>query len=145
MEEMQITPEQFEVACLAGKHSSSGLSFHQGLFQQVFVLSNPFKFMFIAWKCTKLKFNWFYWTQIWAANDIRIFVRMMTQRNVELQLQALDVIERRHLNSTASSSIDDGDVDAGAGTSSANVSIDKPIPEHEQEEELDEVIQEEMK
>lgn len=36
MEEMQISPEQFEVACLAGKHSSSGLSFHQGLFQQVF-------------------------------------------------------------------------------------------------------------
>lgn len=35
MEEMQITPEQFEVACLAGKHSASGLSFHQGLFQQV--------------------------------------------------------------------------------------------------------------
>lgn len=38
MEEMQITPEQFEVACLAGKHSASGLSFHQGLFQQVFNL-----------------------------------------------------------------------------------------------------------
>lgn len=35
MEEMQITPEQFEVACLAGKHSAAGLSFHQGLFQQV--------------------------------------------------------------------------------------------------------------
>lgn len=35
MEEMQITPEQFEVACLAGKHTASGLSFHQGLFQQV--------------------------------------------------------------------------------------------------------------
>ena len=34
--------------------------------------------------------------QIWAANDIRIFVRMMTHRNVELQLQALDLIERRH-------------------------------------------------
>lgn len=70
---------------------------------------------------------------------------MMTQRNVELQLQALDVIERRHLNSTASSSIDDGDGDAG--TSSANISIDKPIleHEHEQEDELDEVIQEEMK
>uniref|UniRef100_A0A1B0CX58 Cilia- and flagella-associated protein 36 n=1 Tax=Lutzomyia longipalpis TaxID=7200 RepID=A0A1B0CX58_LUTLO len=33
--------------------------------------------------------------QIWAANDIRIFIRMMTQRNVELQLQALDLIERR--------------------------------------------------
>lgn len=35
MEEMQITPEQFEVACLAGKHTASGISFHQGLFQQV--------------------------------------------------------------------------------------------------------------
>lgn len=33
-----------------------------------------------------------------------------------------------------------------AGTSSANVSIDKPIPERDQtEEDLDEVIQEEMK
>lgn len=70
---------------------------------------------------------------------------MMTQRNVELQLQALDVIERRHLNSTASSSIDDGDVDNTVGTSSsANVSIDKPIPEDEQED-LDEVIQEDVK
>lgn len=42
MEEMQITPEQFEIACLAGKHSASGLSFHQGLFQQV--KSNKFAF-----------------------------------------------------------------------------------------------------
>jgi hypothetical protein len=33
--------------------------------------------------------------QIWAANDIRIFVRLMVQRNVEIQLQALDLIERR--------------------------------------------------
>lgn len=72
---------------------------------------------------------------------MRIFVRMMTQRNVELQLQALDVIERRHLNSTATSIDDAGDVDATAGPSSANVSIDKSIPEQE----LDEEIQEEMK
>lgn len=79
------------------------------------------------------------WLQIWAANDIRIFVRMMIQRNVELQLQALDVIERRHLNSTASSSLDDGDADNAGGASSANVSIDKPIPEQEQEEDLDDV------
>lgn len=69
---------------------------------------------------------------------------MMTQRNVELQLQALDVIERRHLNSTASSSLDDGDVDNSAGASSVNVSIDKSIPEQEQEE-LDDVIQEDVK
>lgn len=37
MEEMQITPEQFEVAVLAGKQNPGGttLPFHQGLFQQV--------------------------------------------------------------------------------------------------------------
>lgn len=37
MEEMQITPEQFEVAVLAGKSNPGGntLPFHQGLFQQV--------------------------------------------------------------------------------------------------------------
>lgn len=69
---------------------------------------------------------------------------MMIQRNVELQLQALDVIERRHLNSTASSSVDDADVEPGASTSNA-INVEKPIPEQEQEEELDEVIQEEMK
>lgn len=64
---------------------------------------------------------------------------MMTQKNVELQLQALDVIERRHLNSTASSSLDDTEFDPTASTS--NVNIEKPIPEHEseQEEDLDEV------
>lgn len=38
MQEMQITPEQFEVACLAGKHSATGISFHQGLFQQVYLM-----------------------------------------------------------------------------------------------------------
>lgn len=37
MEEMHITPEQFEIACLEGRHqqSNSPLNFHQGLFQQV--------------------------------------------------------------------------------------------------------------
>ncbi|XP_055851532.1 cilia- and flagella-associated protein 36 [Episyrphus balteatus] len=68
MEEMQITPEQFEIACLEGRNQKgeSSFNFHQGLFQQ-----------------------------IWAANDIKMFIRMMTQRNVEIQLQALDIIERR--------------------------------------------------
>lgn len=76
MEEMNITPEQFEVACLEGKNlnalakdeptDSHSFSFHKGLFQQ-----------------------------IWAANDIRIFARLMVQRNVEIQLQALDLLERR--------------------------------------------------
>lgn len=46
MEEMHITPEQFEVACLAGKHNASGLAFHQGLFQQV----NHYNFFSFDWK-----------------------------------------------------------------------------------------------
>lgn len=76
MEEMNITPEQFEIACMEGKNLSAlsgdepgdshSFSFHKGLFQQ-----------------------------IWAANDIRTFVKLMVQRNIELQLQALDLIERR--------------------------------------------------
>lgn len=38
MEELQITPEQFEVACLAGRKAAgpvNGLAFTQSLFQQV--------------------------------------------------------------------------------------------------------------
>lgn len=86
MEEMDITPEQFEVACLEGKnlHSlakdepsdSHSFSFHKGLFQQ-----------------------------IWAANDIRIFVRLMVRRNVEIQLQALDLIERRQTSTEQEESV----------------------------------------
>lgn len=76
MEELQITPEQFEIACLEGRNGQDSdgntFSFHQGLFQQ-----------------------------IWAANDVRIFIRMMTQRNVEIQLQALDLIERRQLSTSS--------------------------------------------
>ncbi|KAL1500785.1 hypothetical protein ABEB36_006229 [Hypothenemus hampei] len=34
--------------------------------------------------------------QIWAANDYGMFVRMMTRRNVELQLQALELIEKKY-------------------------------------------------
>ena len=74
MQEMNISIEQFEVACMEGRNlnakddsaDSHSFSFHKGLFQQ-----------------------------IWAANDIRIFARLMVQRNVEIQLQALDLIERR--------------------------------------------------
>lgn len=61
----------------------------------------------------------------------------MTQRNVELQLQALDVIERRHFNSTASSSLDDPDVD-----NSMPDSVKKQ--QSEEDTELDAVFQEEM-
>lgn len=103
MEEMQITPEQFELACIEGRNlnilskdepsDSHSFSFHRGLFQQ-----------------------------IWAANDIRIFVRLMIQRNVELQLQALDLIERRQASLHGS---ENGDT--------SSPSIDKVDEEEERE------------
>ncbi|XP_052858681.1 cilia- and flagella-associated protein 36 [Drosophila gunungcola] len=86
MEEMQITPEQFEMACLEGRQQGQGenpFQFHQVLFQQ-----------------------------IWAANDLKIFIRMMTQRNVELQLQALDLIEKNQLAQSAADEGDDRSADA---------------------------------
>lgn len=92
MEEMHITPEQFEVACMEGKNlnalpkdepsDSHSFSFHKGLFQQ-----------------------------IWAANDIRIFVRLMVQRNVEIQLQALDFIERRQMSLQGKESQEENEID----------------------------------
>lgn len=85
MEEMAITTDQFEMACLEGKslkslskdepEDSHSFSLQRGLFQQ-----------------------------IWAANDIRIFVNLMVKRNVEIQLQALDLIEKQQ---SFSSSIDE--------------------------------------
>ena len=41
MEEMEITPEQFELACWEGRNQSEDnpFQFHQGLFQQV-ILQN---------------------------------------------------------------------------------------------------------
>lgn len=34
--------------------------------------------------------------QIWAANDFDMFKRMMTTKNIELQLQALQLIEQKY-------------------------------------------------
>ncbi|XP_048486377.1 cilia- and flagella-associated protein 36 [Plutella xylostella] len=68
MEDIGITSEQFESACRMSARDLAGLPahFHRRLFDQ-----------------------------IWAANDYDIFVKMMTHKNVELQLQALELIERR--------------------------------------------------
>jgi len=66
MEDIGITPEQFETAC--GKASKNIKSkFHQTLFEQV-----------------------------WAADDFEIFKRMMIQKNLELQLQALEILQYRY-------------------------------------------------
>lgn len=93
MEELQISPAKFEMACLEGRNQQQQL--------QVDGLQNP------------RAFHQRLFQQIWAANDIRIFVRMMTQRNVELQLQALDLIERRQSSRDTSRS-EESPSDVGA-------------------------------
>ncbi|CAH0728404.1 unnamed protein product, partial [Brenthis ino] len=68
MEDIGITADQFEAACRLSAQDLAGLPayFHKRLFEQ-----------------------------IWAANDYEMFVKMMTHKNVELQLQALELIEKR--------------------------------------------------
>lgn len=34
--------------------------------------------------------------QVWAADDYEIFKRMMTQKNIDLQLQALEIMAQRY-------------------------------------------------
>ncbi|XP_026671171.1 cilia- and flagella-associated protein 36 [Ceratina calcarata] len=67
MEDMGITPEQFEYACTVNKYTKMPIQFQQNLFEQ-----------------------------IWAANEFEIFKRMMIQKNLELQLQALNMIEQKY-------------------------------------------------
>ncbi|CAK9822664.1 Cilia- and flagella-associated protein 36 [Anthophora retusa] len=67
MEDMGITPEQFEHACTVNKYTKMPIQFQQNLFEQ-----------------------------IWAANEYEIFKRMMIQKNLELQLQALNMIEQKY-------------------------------------------------
>nr|CAD7455060.1 unnamed protein product [Timema tahoe] len=66
MEDIGITPKQFESACSKTVPGGMQIRFHQSLFEQV-----------------------------WAANDYEIFKHMMIQRNLELQLQALEMIQQR--------------------------------------------------
>ena len=80
MEDIGITPKQFEEAC--GKGSKR--SFQHGLFEQVSSNQKPeecFNKIFL---------------QVWAADDFEIFKRMMIQKNIELQLQALELLQQRY-------------------------------------------------
>ncbi|XP_043476949.1 cilia- and flagella-associated protein 36 isoform X2 [Leptopilina heterotoma] len=67
MEDMGITSEQFEMACAVNSNTRIPIQFQQSLFEQ-----------------------------IWAANEFEIFKRMMIQKNLELQLQALNMIEQKY-------------------------------------------------
>ncbi|KAF0306326.1 Cilia- and flagella-associated protein 36 [Amphibalanus amphitrite] len=66
MEDIGITPEQFEKAC-----------------------SNAAAEM-------KSKFHQLQFEQLWAADDFNMFQRMMIRTNIELQLQALELLQHRH-------------------------------------------------
>lgn len=66
MEDIGITPGQFETACGLGTGKNK-TKFTHGLFEQV-----------------------------WAADDFEIFKRMMVQKNIELQLQALELLQQRY-------------------------------------------------
>ncbi|KFM72079.1 Coiled-coil domain-containing protein 104, partial [Stegodyphus mimosarum] len=65
MEDLRITPAEFEKSCSVASKKALN-QFHQSLFQQV-----------------------------WAADDFEIFRRMMTQKNLELQLQALEFLTQK--------------------------------------------------
>lgn len=71
MEDMEITPEQFEQACAVNRNTRIPIQFQQAVLQSLF-------------------------EQIWAANEFEIFKRMMIQKNLELQLQALNMIEQKY-------------------------------------------------
>lgn len=62
MDDIGISADQFEAACRLSANDLAGLPsyFHKRLFEQ-----------------------------IWAANDYKMFVKMMTHKNVELQLQVV--------------------------------------------------------
>ena len=86
MEDIGITPEQFEAACgVASKKIKS--QFHQSLFEQARLLQQ------IVIKMSHLRTPRL--IKVWAADDYEIFKRMMIQKNIELQLQALELLQHR--------------------------------------------------
>ncbi|XP_038206498.1 cilia- and flagella-associated protein 36 [Zerene cesonia] len=92
MDDIGISADQFEAACRLSAHDLAGLPtyFHKRLFEQ-----------------------------IWAANDYEMFVKMMTHKNVELQLQALELIEKRYGAMPSLYSTDTDDFDSSRSDESA--------------------------
>ncbi|XP_031833614.2 cilia- and flagella-associated protein 36 [Nomia melanderi] len=103
MEDMSITPEQFEHACTVNKYTRMPIQFQQNLFEQ-----------------------------IWAANEYEIFKRMMTQKNLELQLQALNMIEQKY-GLTPASLVYEAD-----GSSDDTLVMEEIIQKHALEDDPDE-------
>ncbi|XP_037094060.1 cilia- and flagella-associated protein 36-like [Pollicipes pollicipes] len=104
MEDIGITPLQFEKAC---SKSSSRLKsqFHQMLFEQ-----------------------------LWAADDFDMFQRMMVRTNIELQLQALELLQQRYGLTPASFKAEDTEVSEEERRVLEEV-IRRSMLEHQQEKE----------
>ncbi|XP_025833753.1 cilia- and flagella-associated protein 36 [Agrilus planipennis] len=91
MDDIGITPQQFEDAC--------NLQHNQGLAQH---------------------FDYAVFEQIWAANDFELFKRMMIQRNLEIQLQTLQLM---------SQNVKDSSENESPETPSVTTSTDKAQPQ----------------
>ena len=87
MEDIGITPEQFEAACgVASKKIKS--QFHQSLFEQARSSMENRSTYLETPQCLII-------FKVWAADDYEIFKRMMITKNIELQLQALELLQHR--------------------------------------------------
>ena len=87
MEDIGITPEQFEAACgVASKKIKS--QFHQSLFEQARSSMENRSTYLETTQCLII-------FKVWAADDYEIFKRMMITKNIELQLQALELLQHR--------------------------------------------------
>merc|ERR1712029_875696 len=56
----------------------------------------PKQFEEACGKGSKRSFQHGLFEQVWAADDFEIFKRMMIQKNIELQLQALELLQQRY-------------------------------------------------
>ncbi|XP_023245546.1 cilia- and flagella-associated protein 36 [Copidosoma floridanum] len=104
MEDMGISTEQFERACTLNKITRVSLQF-----QQVMTKKTINKF-FLKSQVTLCRHNFqTLFEQIWAANDYEVFKRMMIQKNLELQLQALKLLEQKFGLTSSTSANDTSD------------------------------------
>lgn len=90
MEDIGIRWDQFEKACLDKDDAAnkSGRHVRHSLFEQVVVVFEFTPQKFEACPLTVL-------FQVWAADDFEIFKQMMIHKNIELQLQALELLQQR--------------------------------------------------
>lgn len=86
MEDIGITTRQFEDACNRERQLIASSEFDQVPAHSRCHRTNE--------RC-KINFKNLF-ELIWAANDYELFKRMMAQRNVELQLEALELIEQKY-------------------------------------------------